>query len=144
MERLRLAEHFLQEAVYQSRAKQAAGAALAQAASQAKGQCGLGAEAAVELDLSARGRELFDELWPSGLQAAVLARVRAVLQEWVERQDALDRDRNHFLKAFRQRHGFERNAYAPETLAQFESGLAAVNAQVEAERQAAAQRLLAG
>ncbi len=58
-------------------------------------------------------------------------------------RSVLDRDRNHFLKAFRGRHGFDRSAYSPELLAQYESGLAELNSRVEAERQAAAQELLA-
>jgi len=138
-ERLARAELFLQEAVYRSRATQAAGTALAQLAEGAQRQCGLGDGPAVVLDLTPRGRELAGELFPGG----VPAHVAPLLREWVERQDALDRDRNHFLKAFRQRHGFDRNAYSPELRAQFEQGLERVSAAAAAERSAVAERLLA-
>lgn len=136
-ELLALAELFLQEAVYRSRATQAAGTALAQLGAGAERQCGLGDGPAVVLDLTPRGRELAAQLFPT----AVPAHVAPLLRAWVERQDALDRDRNHFLKAFRQRHGFDRNAYSPELRAQFEQGLERVNAQAALERRAAAERL---
>jgi hypothetical protein len=146
-----LAEAFLQEAVFRSRAKQAAGAALAVApvtppapgAADAR-RCGLGLRAEVELELTPRAAELAADLWPAGLDAAALERVRAMLHEWVELQDALDRKRNHFLKAFRQAHGFDRNAYPPELRAEFEAGLERVNAEVSERRRAAAAALLSG
>jgi len=139
---LERAEAFLQEAVYRSRARQAAGVALAQAATDKQRQCGLGARAELELDLSPRAAELARELWPAGLDDARAEQVRRTMTEWIERQDALDRERNHFLKAFRHTHGFDRNAYDAEQLAAFESGLERVNAQANAERTEAARRLL--
>jgi hypothetical protein len=141
-ERLARAEEFLQEAVYQSRARQAAGTFLAQTASELQRQCGLGLKAEVVLELSPRGAELFRELWSQPPPAAEVERVQHALRSWIERQDALDRERNHFLKAFRQRHGFDRNAYAPDLRTEFERGLEAVNAQVAAERRTAAERVL--
>ena len=111
--RLATAEAFLQEAVYRSRAKQAALSGLAGLAPDAKlgvGQCGLGEKAAVELDLSPKGVELADALWTEPLPEPELERVRDLMRAFVRAQDALDRDRNHFLKAFRHRHGFDRSA----------------------------------
>lgn len=140
---LELAEAFLQEAVFRSRAVQAAGTALAQLASDKQRQCGLGAQAAVELDLTPRALELAQQLWPSGLDAGRVATLRRVMAAWIERQDALDRERNHFLKAFRHAHGFDRRAYSAEQLAEYEQGLAAINAQADAERRAAAVEVLA-
>lgn len=137
-ELLGLSELFLQEAVFRSRAKQAAGTALAQLAADTQRQCGLGDGPAVVLDLSERGRELAARIFPAGPGQ----HVAALLHEWVERQDALDRERNHFLKAFRQRHGFDRARYTADQLAQFEQGLERVNAQVAAERRAVAEKLL--
>ena len=139
-ERVRLAEAFLQEAVFRSRAAQAAGTFLAQTGADVARQCGLGLEAAVVLDLSPRGRELFAALWPDANPD--VERVHALLREWIGRQDALDRERNHYLKAFRQKHGFDRNAYTLEQRAEFEGGLERVNAAVEAERRDTAKRLL--
>jgi hypothetical protein len=155
-ERLALAEAFLQEAVYQSRAKQAAGSALAglsgtisadsKASSPGTGsdtrRCGLGLRAEIVLDLSARAIEIGRQLWPSGLPETELDRIQAVLRDWIELQDALDRKRNHFLKAFRQAHGFDRHAYPPELRAEFEAGLERVNAEVTERRRASAAALL--
>ena len=141
-ERLATAEAFLAEAVYASRGRQAAGVSLLRDGS-APTNCGLGRDAAVELALSPRAAELANALWPAPLADASLRVVQDVVARWVERQDQLDRDRNHFLKAFRNRHGFERSAYAPELLAEFDAGLAQVNARVESERREAARTLLA-
>jgi hypothetical protein len=138
--RQRLAEELLQEAVYRSRARQAAGASL----QQGPAGCGLGDHAAVELELSPRGRELLDALWPEGEARPDAERLRAEISEWVERQDRLDRKRNHFLRDFRQRHGADRRGYAPEVERDFEAGLARVNAEVEAGRSEAARRLVDG
>ena len=65
------------------------------------------------------------------------------MASWVKRQDALDRKRNHFMKDFRQTHGFDRTTYTSEQLASFETGLDAVNAEVAEARRQAAVALLA-
>ncbi len=143
--RLLLAEELLQEAVYASRAKQAAGLSLLAAREKdgsSPGNCGLGKEAAIALELSAQGRSALDALWPESLGSAELERIRSVLAAWVERQDQLDRDRNHFLKAFRARHGIDRGAWAVQEAAAFDQGLVRINSQVEAERLAAAESVL--
>jgi hypothetical protein len=64
-----------------------------------------------------------------------------VLRGWVEKQDALDRKRNHFLKAFRGQHGFDRTRYTSEQSAEFEAGLARVNDEEDRLRRAAALEL---
>jgi hypothetical protein len=92
------------------------------------GQCGLGKKAAVELDLSEKGRELANRLWSEPLSEPELARVHDVMRTWIRAQDALDRDRNHFLKAFRREHGFDRRAYTPELQSEYDAGLAEINA----------------
>ncbi len=143
-DRARLAEEFLQEAVFRSRALQAASASLFAGANAKSANCGLGAKAAVVLELSPRGEVLFAKLFERELSAPELERVRDSMRGWIERQDALDRGRNHFLKAFRTKHGFDRSAYTPEQLAEFDSGLAAINAEVDAERLRAAEQLIAG
>jgi len=140
--RLALAEDFLREAVFRSRASQAVSTALKRTAKPALGTCGLGERAAIVLDLDARGRELFERLWRDADDAR-LERIRAVTAAWIARQDALDRDRNHFLKAFRAEHGFDRTRYTVELTSAFEAGLAAVNAEEDGERRAAAEQLLA-
>jgi hypothetical protein len=137
-ERLLLAETFLQEAAYRSRETGAASAALGESAAAG---CGLGAKPALALDLSRRAEELFARLWPAELAGEDLARIRAVMTDWIARQDALDRRRNHFLKEFRQRHGFDRNAYGAEQLRDFDAGLARINAEESQSRRAAARSL---
>jgi hypothetical protein len=138
-----LAQALLGEAVFQSRAMQAAAGAL-QALGRPTGaaQCGLGREAAVELGLSERGTQIFRELWTQAPAPAELERLRGVVAAWVARADQLDRDRNHFLKAFRQRHGFDRRAYSAEQLAAYEAGLAEINGRAERELGLAARALL--
>ena len=144
VERLRTAEEFLREAVYRSRATQAFQTFLARGGVPKLGQCGLGERAAIVLDLDERGRVLFERVWPAGLGDDGVARVRGVMQRWVETQDALDRDRNHFLKAFRRANGFDRALYSDAQSAEFERGLAEL-ARIEDEKRAAAARdLLAG
>lgn len=139
-EHLTLAQEFLREVVYASRARQAAGAELARLARPAvKGNCGLGESAALELGLSPRGAELHALLWPNGHPAPV--ELHASLEAWVDAQDALDRDRNHFLKAFRHAHGFDRRAWSAGLLAEYESGLAAIAAREDEARAIAARRL---
>lgn len=149
-ERLDLARDFLREAVYRSRARQAASGVLAQPVapdaecSAALGNCGLGEKAAVVLDLDERGQELFARLFGGDeLPAPALERVHAAMTDWIRRQDALDRKRNHFLKTFRHEHGFDRRAYGAELLAEYDAGLAAVNDQCDRELDEAAQALLA-
>ncbi len=142
-ERIANAEAFLQEAVYRSREAQA-GAGLWAAGDPNAANCGLGESAAVVLDLTPRAIELFDALWPTPIEGEDLAFVRERLKDWIERQDALDRDRNHFLKGFRQKHGFDRSAYSDDLLRTYEAGLEAVNARVTDERRATAEALLSG
>ena len=153
-ERLDLARDFLREAVYRSRARQAASGVLAQPPvspdgpdaerSAALGNCGLGAKAAVVLDLDERGRDLFARLFGGDdLPGPALERVHAAMTGWIRRQDALDRKRNHFLKAFRQEHGFDRRAYTADEQRAYDGGLAAVNAECDRELDDAARALLA-
>jgi hypothetical protein len=139
-ERLRLAEEFLREAVFGSREKQAAGS-LERTFRNETSSCGLGERAATLLDLSPRGRELYEQMFGRAAGPAGDA-IRATMTAWIERQDAIDRKRNHFLKAFRGRHGFDRARYAPEVLRDWEAGLAGINAEEDVERRATAGRLL--
>jgi hypothetical protein len=71
-----------------------------------------------------------------------MLRIQAVLADWVRRQDALDRKRNHFLKDFRHAHGFDRTRYTAEQRAEFESGIEHINAEENERRELAAQELL--
>ena len=143
-ERVALAEALLQEAVFRSRERQAVGVSLlpAQPDGSSPTNCGLGREAAVVLDLSPRARELFGALWPVPPDASGLERLRAALADWIEQQDALDRERNHFLRDFRKHHGADRTAYAPAQRSAFDAGLAVINARESEKRRAAAVSLL--
>ena len=135
-ERLALARSFLQEAVYRSRGDQA-GAALF---SRDGDGCGLGKGPSVVLDLTPRAEALFRDL--GGSEGTALEPVREAMGAWVRRQDALDRKRNHFLKAFRGEHGADRRGYSESVRRAFEEGLEAINAQVTSAQDEAAQALL--
>jgi len=152
-ERIRLAESLLQEAVYQSRARQAAGVGLSGGRPDGpsvsrnphgppRAGCGLGADAAVDLELTERGEELFQELWPRATAPTELVHIREALSAWIECQDALDRKRNHYLRDFRQTHGFDRRSYTKEQANKFEAGLAAINTEVSQRLGAYARKLL--
>lgn len=136
--RLELAAKLLDEVVYASRARQGAATQLAGGTAS----CGLGARAEFEQQFGTRAHELYAALWPAESTRPPLAALQPALASWVKRQDALDRDRNHFLKAFRHDHGFDRAAYPSDVLAAFESGLEAVNAKNRTARVEAAERLL--
>ena len=135
-ERLALARSFLQEAVYRSRGDQA-GAALFAADGEG---CGLGKGPSVVLDLTPRAEALFRDL--GGSEGTPVEPVRDAMGAWVRRQDALDRKRNHYLKAFRGEHGTDRRAYSEDVTRAFEDGLGAINAQVTAAQDEAARALL--
>ena len=144
-ERIRDAEAFLQEAVFRSRASQATSAALGGARldrEPAPGGCGLGHEAALELDLSPAAAEIFGRLWPGGPEPSEVERTRDLMRDWITRQDALDRKRNHFLRDFRQAHGFDRAAYSAAELEEYETGLARINGEVRERLRGAARELL--
>src|SRR5678815_5579128 len=142
--RLELAEAFLREAVYRSRAAQAAAGVMPGAApAPAGGRCGLGERAVVVLDLSDKGRELFERIWSEEPTEGEFARLRDVMREWVVDQDALDRKRNHFLKAFRNKHGTDRTRYTADQLAEYEAGLTRINGEEDEARRSAARTMLA-
>ncbi|MCH2105070.1 MAG: hypothetical protein MK291_00345 [Planctomycetes bacterium] len=136
-DRLDLARAFLVEAVYRSRNSQGLSSVF-----EGKSNCGLGEGPVANLDLSEKAQGIFEELWPGEMQQATLDEIRATTRAWVERSDALDRDRNHFLKAFRHANGFDRSAYTPEQLAEYEAGLEAVNSTVDAALSETATALL--
>ena len=140
--RIDLARGLLREAVFQSRAKQAANTSLLRDGPAAgAGNCGLGAHAAIESRLSDTGRGLAAQLWPAPLEPKAAARVEELIVAWVERQDSLDRKRNHFLRDFRTANGFDRTRYTPEQLAAFEAGLQRVNADEDLQRDTTSTQL---
>lgn len=138
-----VAEQFLAEAVFRSRGAQAGASLLAPDERLPDGgKCGLGGKASVVLDLTPKAETLFEELWPSGLAEERLDEVRSIMTGWIEKQDALDRKRNHFLKDFRGKHGFSRADYDEETKLAYRAGLDRVNGEVDEGRKAAAETLL--
>lgn len=114
---------FLQESVFAAREAQhsemTAGA----------GGCGLGARPVIPETFTAKQAAIMEEM----MAAASVAPERLVevaqqsAERWIKIQDGLDRKRNHFLKDFRQGHGFDRRAYPPEIDAQFQSGIDEIN-----------------
>ena len=142
-DRIALAEELLQAAVYRSRAGQSVATSLRGTSAPGAGTCGLGAKAEVLLDLSERGLDIFGRLLGESPDQRRLQLARDVMAGWVVEQDAIDRRRNHFLKEFRGRHGFDRRSYSPEVLAAHEAGLAEINGRETSARRASAERLLA-
>ena len=134
-----LARSFLMEAVYRSRNSQGLGSVFA-----GKTNCGLGEGPVTNLDLTERAQALFDELWTEPLTQAQLDEIRAKTRAWIERSDALDRDRNHFLRDFRQANGFDRTVYTEEQTTAYESGLEKVNSEADEALGEAATSLLRG
>ncbi len=139
-ERLALAQAFLREAVFRSRATQAASGVFA-SKPDVDGRCGLGEKAALVRELTEDGANLFKRLWPEASDA-VAEQIRARMNAWVVEQDTLDRKRNHFIKAFRQKHGFDRVRWSPEQSEEFDFGLAKINAGEDDARRRAAMELL--
>ncbi|MEZ5979069.1 MAG: hypothetical protein R3F34_12710 [Planctomycetota bacterium] len=80
-------------------------------------------------------------MWPRPLDAGRAAEVRRVVTDWVKRQDALDRKRNHFIKAFRGEHGSDRNAWSADVLAAYDAGIEDVNGENRARLEEAARAL---
>lgn len=146
-ERLEQAASFLREAVFASRARQAAGVALAgidlegPPGGPGTGGCGLGEKAAIELELSATAAAHFARLWPEAPTAAELERIRTVMRDWIVLQDGLDRARNHFLRDFRREHGADREAWSAGMRSAYEEGLAALHARMDARLREHAERL---
>ena len=132
-----LARRFLMEAVYRSRNSQGLGSVFA-----GKTNCGLGEGPVANLDLTEKAQALFDELWTEPLTQAHLDEIRAKTRAWIERSDALDRDRNHFLRDFRQANGFDRTVYTEEQTTAYESGLEKVNSGADEALGEAAKSLL--
>ena len=64
------------------------------------------------------------------------------MRAWIEAQDALDRKRNHFLKAFRHEHGFDRTKYTAAETDELDAGLARINDEENRECRSAAQAML--
>jgi len=91
-----------------------------------------------------RGLELFRKLFADGLDERGAESFRAAMSGWIEKQDAFDRKRNHFLKAFRGRHGFDRTVYPPEVVAEYDAGLAGIASDEDAERIRAAEAIAGG
>lgn len=142
---LQAAEALLQDAVYQARARQAAGVGLSGHSLDQPapvGGCGAGNLPEEALELSPNGAEILRSVWPNPLAPAAVDRVREVLQNWIERQDALDRKRNHFLRDFRQVNGFDRRDYAADIAASFEAGLERINSEANERLQQSARELL--
>ena len=138
-----LAESFLQEAVFRSRERQTATVELRRgSAKPGAGNCGLGESIELVQELSTRGKDLFARMWPAGLDEARMAKVGELLADWISEQDKLDRKRNHFIKAFRLEHGFDRTKYSGELSRAFEAGGGEINAEETGKKRSAAQRLI--
>jgi hypothetical protein len=127
------AREFLEASVYASRE--------AQPPAEDEAPCGLGEGPALPVQFNARQRELLSFL-AAAADDARLSVVADVSHRWIRLQDGLDRKRNHFLKAFRNEHGFARSAYSPEVLEQYQAGLDAINQENDERLDDAARQVL--
>jgi len=105
--------------------------------------CGLGSKTMVDLNLSDRAVELFRSIWQRDVAPTEMEKIQLVMTSWIEAQDALDRKRNHFLRDFRQTHGFDRTHYTLEQAQAFENGLGKLNNEINVRLSQAAAELIA-
>lgn len=133
----------LRALVARSREAQATSGALAALGSAAAGRCGLGERAELALDLPPAALEHARALWPAGPPAQQLEFLRGEFERVVREQDALDRRRNHFLKAFRGEHGFDRRAWSAALLGEYERGLDEINGEQTRALESSAARIAA-
>lgn len=136
MENLKaLAHKFLEESVFAAREAQHGGGPTVEA-----GGCGLGARPVIPASFNKKQADLMEEMiGVSGGDAEIV--VAAAVQhaeQWIKLQDGLDRKRNHFLKDFRNAHGFDRKQYPPDVEARFKQGIDAVNQENRSKLDAAA------
>jgi hypothetical protein len=131
-----LAQKFLQEAVFASR-EQSHKVPVGDAAG-----CGLGQRPAIPDSFSQKQAELLERMMEVG-KAPDFAALQDVAEGWIKLQDGLDRKRNHFLKDFRNQHGFNRREYPPDVDAEFAAGVAAVNEENRARLEAHADQVVA-
>ena len=136
-----LAARFLSEAVYAAR-EQSHRFHPGEGASA----CGLGERPSLPETWSpAQARvaaELFQSLEAHGREGELAPALEGVAGAWVQVQDGLDRKRNHFIKGFRQQHGADRKAYAPEVEQAFRDGLELINADSRERLARAAEEML--
>lgn len=121
-----LARQFLQESVFASR--EASHGFSPRSLDGASG-CGLGLRPTIPDDFNGKQARLLEQMLSAASKGehGPFASIREKVEEWIKTQDALDRKRNHFLRDFRQQHGFDRASYAADVEAAFKAGLAAIN-----------------
>lgn len=106
------------------------------------GSCGLGENPPSPEALGPeRGRFLAGLFPPDGPDDGGRT-LSPLLQNWLKDSDALDRDRNHFLKRFRQAHGLDRRRYDAATEKAFAEGLERLKARQDALLGSYARKLL--
>jgi len=137
---LALTSAFLQEAVFASRG---ASHGFSPRSLDGASGCGLGLRPTLPDDFSPKQAELLTRLGESLGPAAALPFdvLREHAAAWVRAQDALDRQRNHFLKDFRNALGFDRTSWSAEVQSAFRTGLDEINADNRARLEAAAAEL---
>lgn len=105
------------------------------------GLCGLGEKSPVFQGLPSEWAPLIGEIFAGKNRREDIS---GLLSSWLTEKDTLDRERNHFLKRFRNEHGSDRRKYTPATAQAFDDGLAEINSQEEARLTEHAQKLLNG
>ncbi len=98
------------------------------------GGCGMGPRPDAPDTWTPRQQELISLMsrtagTPPKSDDLLLHNVARTCIDWIRRQDAIDRQRNHFLREFRTRHGFDRHSYDVTVEAAFREGIEAINAE---------------
>ncbi len=135
MSRLDRARDFLEESVFASRDLSH------RVPAESGGQCGLGGGPALPIGFSPRQEAALQAFAPRLTDAQRQAAAEHA-GRWVRLQDGLDRRRNHFLRDFRDKHGYTRSEYSPEVLAEYQAGLDTINHDNDQKLADAAQALL--
>lgn len=142
-ELIALSVAFLQESVFASRA--ASHSTTLRLLDGASG-CGKGPRPVIPEDFNPRQADLLARMLvlravtPS---PAMFDTVRDRVGRWVKIQDGIDRQRSHFIKDFRDIHGFEHASWAAPVQAEFKERIDVINADNRVRLDAAAGDLAA-
>jgi len=121
-----LAKDFLKAALYRARESLHRNDSL----NSKSGFCGLGDTAPMPQDLPEEHVALL-KYFSSERLTQRRGLIPPLLQRWISDFDPIDRANNHFLKRFRQKHGFDRRRYDDRVEQAFTEGLRKIHAEQE-------------
>ncbi len=124
--RLKIAGDFLKAALYRARESLHRNDFI----DRKSGFCGLGDTAPTHQELPEEYAALLKDFSSERLTQR-RALIPPLIQSWISDLDPIDRANNHFLKQFRQKHGFDRRQYDAKTEQAFTEGLSKIHAEQE-------------